>query len=535
VILISYINQLRNVDGLSVQDAAYKGALDRMRPVLMTATVAMLGLVPAAISNGIGAQSQKPFAIVIIGGLLSATMLTLIVLPTIYSIIQKGSSKDQQMTKPNPVLTHSIILFAAMTVAISCLTGCSSQDGKAMSLEKSALSFIEQKRPEQENKEDEEAKPKSTPGPLTVSLDQAQFDGSHLKITPVKKGMIVKTVDSPGRVGPNSELSRLVSTPSAGRAVEVKARLGDVVKEGQVMAIMKSDPIGQVQSDLLQNALQAKADIKQQEVQLKLSHITYERESKLYKEQVSAQADLQAAENQLEKDEANLVALKAKLEAYVKVAQERLNLLGAPPDSAKKVLAQGKIDPWVVIHAPESGLVIERAINPGEMNDGSKQLFTITDLSQVWLFADIFEKDIHDINKGDDAIVTIDSIPDRKFPARIIWVGDSVNTTTRTLPVRANVDNHALLLRPGMFARIKIHAADIPVLLIPRTAVIQKGDKTLVFIAMGNNTFQEREIETGIEDTNGVEVKRGLKAGEQVVSQGGIALFGSSLKATEGD
>src|SRR3984957_17644220 len=92
VILISYINQLRKQDGLSVEEAAYKGALNRMRPVLMTATVAMLGLLPAAMSNGIGSQSQKPFAIVIIGGLMSATMLTLIVLPTLYKVIEERAA-----------------------------------------------------------------------------------------------------------------------------------------------------------------------------------------------------------------------------------------------------------------------------------------------------------------------------------------------------------------------------------------------------------------------------------------------------------
>ena len=91
VILISHINHLRVNEGLSVPNAAYQGAIDRMRPVLMTATVAMLGLLPAAMSNGIGAQSQKPFAIVIIGGLMSATALTLVVLPALYTLIHHNN------------------------------------------------------------------------------------------------------------------------------------------------------------------------------------------------------------------------------------------------------------------------------------------------------------------------------------------------------------------------------------------------------------------------------------------------------------
>jgi multidrug efflux pump subunit AcrA (membrane-fusion protein) len=525
VILISYVNQLRTEEGMSVVDAAYKGALDRMRPVLMTATVAILGLVPAAMSNGVGAQSQKPFAIVIIGGLLSATVLTLVVLPAIYTVIENHSGKDQNVKKPDPVLTHSFMPILALGLVSCFLTGCGGMsETKALTnLHINTYSFPSDKPPELLKSAQEP--------PATLTL--AQQHEINLKTAEVTKGFIYKTVDSPGRVGPNAELSRLVSTPSAGRAIEVKARLGDTVQTGQIMAIMKSDPIGQVQSDLLQNALQARADIKQQEVQLKLSHITYDRESKLYKEQVSAQADLQAAENQLEKDEANLDSLKSKLEAIVTTAQERLSLLGAPGDSAERVLAAKKIDPYVVIRAPRSGLVIDRSINPGELNDGSKPLFTLADLSQVWLFADVYEKDIEQVKKGQQAAVSVDSLPTHTFPAEIIWVGDSISPATRTLPARANVDNPDFLLKPGMFARMKITCGKVPVLLVPHSAVVQQGDATLVYVDGGNGSYKERNIEVGIDDANNVEVKSGLKLGERVVSVGATALLGQSMKATE--
>ncbi len=535
VILISYINQLCTSEGLSVADAAYRGALDRMRPVLMTATVAMLGLLPAATSNGIGAQSQKPFAIVIIGGLLSATALTLIVLPALYTIIHGRSHKDQNMQKPGSVLAHSILPLLALGVLSLSLDGCSYVPESKAIIKNDIANVDTVSLMSAESAAERHNRAKSVEGGASkVQLNEAQESEIGLKVVPVHRGFIYKTVEAPGRVGPNAELSRLVSTPSAGRAVDVVARLGDMVKEGQVMAIIKSDPIGQVQSDLLQSTLQSRADIKQQEVGLKLDRITYERESKLYKEQVSAHADLQAAENQLEKDEANLAALRSKMDATIRVAQERLTLLGAPADSARKVIAQSKIDPWVIIKAPRSGLVIERTINPGEMNDGSKQLFTLTDLSQVWLFADIFEKDIEDVQKDQEAVVSIDSLPNDHFPAKIIWVGDSISATTRTLPVRANVNNSNLLLRPGMFARLKISTGAVPVLLVPRSAVIQKGDKTLVFVDTGNKAYIEREVETGIDDGKDIEIKNGLKIGERVVSHGGTALLGTAMKSTAG-
>jgi cobalt-zinc-cadmium efflux system membrane fusion protein len=370
--------------------------------------------------------------------------------------------------------------------------------------------------------------------PVRLSIDDSQSREIHLQLTTVKHGLIHRVVESPGQVQPNAELSTLVSTPSAGRAIKVLSRLGESVKAGQVMAIIKSDPIGQVQSDLLQNVLQAKSDIKQQEVALELDRITFERESILYKEQVSAKADLQAAENALKKDEALKASLEAKKAAYIKVAQERLNLLGAPPDSAEKVIATSKIDPMVVIRAPRAGLVIERNINPGEMNDGTHQLFTLANLSEVWLVANVFEKDVESIRKGQEAVVTLDTMPEHPFPARIVWVGDTLNPTTRTLPVRANVANLEYILKPNMFARIKVSVGNVPVLLVPQGAAIQRGDTTLVFVKVGEGTYQERQVTTGVEDGNNIEIKSGLQPGEVIVSHGATELLGTAMKTSAG-
>ena len=369
---------------------------------------------------------------------------------------------------------------------------------------------------------------------VNVRVNDVQSREIGLQLAEARRGFLYKTVVSPGQVQPNAELSTLVSTPSAGRAIKVLARLGETVKAGQLMAIIKSDPIGQVQSDLLQNVLQTKSDIKQQEVALELDRITYERESVLFKEQVSAHADLQAAENTLKKDETLRVALEAKKAAYIKVAQERLTLLGAPPDSAQKVVDTNKLDPWVYVRAPRAGLVIERAINPGELSDGTHELFTLANLSEVWLVANIFEKDVQSVKMGQQAFVTLDSFPDRHFPAKIVWVGDTLNPTTRTLPVRANVANPQLTLKPNMFARINVNVGKETVLLVPIMSVVQKGDKSLVFVKTANGTFSEREVTTGDVDEKDVQILSGLTPGQIVVSQGSTELLGEAMKTSEG-
>jgi cobalt-zinc-cadmium resistance protein CzcA len=83
VIMLEYINQMR-VNGHSVEAAAIEGAVLRLRPILMTMLVATLGLIPAATSHGIGSDSQRPFAIVIVGGLVSAMAMSIFLLPTLY-------------------------------------------------------------------------------------------------------------------------------------------------------------------------------------------------------------------------------------------------------------------------------------------------------------------------------------------------------------------------------------------------------------------------------------------------------------------
>jgi cobalt-zinc-cadmium resistance protein CzcA len=528
VILISYINHLRTTEGITVAEAAYKGALIRMRPVLMTATVAVLGLLPAATSNGIGAQSQKPFAIVIIGGLMTATILTLVILPSIYTLIHHDSDRDTfEKPKPEKEGAQIVIGLLACLIAGLGLTGCSlSPEGHA----------VASSTPPDNTEQVASYKP-SKPGDgqiVRVSLENNQEKEIGIQLESVKSGLISKTTDAPGIVQPAQNNVRQIATPSAGRAIEVKAALGQTIHEGDIVAIIKSDSVGQVQSDMLQNALQAKADIKQQEVALKLDRIVLERESKLYKEQVSAQADLQSAENAVEKDEANLVALKAKLDATVTVAQERLTLLGTEPDTAARVLKERKIDPYVTVRSPKTGIIIERDINPGEMADPSKNLFVLADLSEVWLVANVFEKDISSIKVDQTAAVIIDSLPGHAFPARIIYVGSQVDPTTRTLPIRANVPNPGFHLKPGMFARLTINVDQVSSLLVPKSSILTKGDKTFVYVADNPTNFEERDVQVGTQDGNGVEIKSGLKAGEKVVVQGAFSLFGAAMKTPEG-
>ena len=97
IVLVSYMNALRQQEGKDVREAVLTGCVLRLRPVLMTALVALLGLVPLALSQGIGSEVQRPLAVVVIGGLVSSTFLTLVVLPVLYQWIEGRAAAPKSL------------------------------------------------------------------------------------------------------------------------------------------------------------------------------------------------------------------------------------------------------------------------------------------------------------------------------------------------------------------------------------------------------------------------------------------------------
>jgi cobalt-zinc-cadmium resistance protein CzcA len=532
IIMVSYIDRLRR-GGALLAEAVYCGALALMRPVLMAATVAIVGLIPAALSTGIGSQSQKPFAIVIIGGLVSATILTLIVLPVLYKVLERDipdkpegkaeaeiiDEKDEIFDMPSEVsdsgtqspdpAQHVLSILLVAVISMLSFSACTS-DVKPPTVPARAVN-----------------QPKLVTQ-LTLTPQQERqiaLTVGHTEIAPLSQ-----SVESMGRVQPDADLLVHISTPVAGRVISVDTKLGQTIAAGQQLALIKSDSVGQLQSDLLQSVLQLEAEIKQQEVQMRLSKSIYARETQLFNDKVSAKADLEAARTQLEKDEANLAALHDKHQAAIATAQERLSLVGVAPGVAEQVAKTRRINPFVSIRAPRGGLIIARNINAGELADPSKELFTVADLSNVWLIADIFEKDMTKIRTGQTATVSLDSLPGASFPASITYVANALDPHTRTLAVRADVPNLDFKLKPGMFARISVNIGSQKLLLVPFNAVQQNGDNFYVYVPIGQGTYDERQVKVGLNNDKFIQILEGLRPGEKVVVSGTSALQGLAQK-----
>jgi cobalt-zinc-cadmium efflux system membrane fusion protein len=188
------------------------------------------------------------------------------------------------------------------------------------------------------------------------------------------------------------------------------------------------------------------------------------------------------------------------------------------------------------LRAPFDGIVIKYDVAEGEVVETERELFTIADLSTVWVQADVYEKDIASIHQGQEVKFLVDAYPGETFVGKITYVSDFLDPKTRTAKVRCEVPNPQGRLKLEMFATIHIPTPmGREVVMIPTAAVQQIDDKPVVFVKISDTEFQKREIQLGTQSDGWVEVKSGVRAGEVVVTQGGFYLKSTLLREQIGE
>ena len=308
-----------------------------------------------------------------------------------------------------------------------------------------------------------------------------------------------------------------VSPRVGGRVESVPVELGEGVRAGQVLARIDSIELGQAVGDYLQSRARAE-----------LARETLEREERLFRERVSSEQEMLSAR-----------AASREADAALRGAEERLHLLGI---SNQEVAKLGYDQPRVSIYevrAPLAGTIVAKEVTRGEMVEPQSQLFQVADLSRVWVWIDVYERDLARVHLGDGVTVEVDAYPGTPFTGEVVYLGSSVQSETRTARARIEVPNPEGRLRPGMFARVRIldpHAsADTPgtveVIAVPEAAVQRDGDRSVVFVALGEGRFEPRTVKLGRRGEGFVEVLEGVAAGEPVVVEG--AFFVKSELARE--
>jgi len=348
-----------------------------------------------------------------------------------------------------------------------------------------------------------------------LKLKPEEIQAGGIKVEALAEQEVSEQLTVTATIRPNQDRITHVAPRVPGRIVKVHANLGDEVKAGQTLAVLDSLEVGEAHSAYLQAATQhavAKAD--------------FERAEKLHTDQIIAQKDHLRAHAEYEKSKAALAA-----------AGDRLRMLGVNPAP----VADGKAVSTFPLTTPFGGTVIEKHAILGELAQPDKQLFTVADLSTLWIEANLFEKDLGRVKVGADAVVTVAAYPDEAFRGKLTYIAAVVDKETRTVQARVEVANPGGRLKPEMFATAAIStngtggkAARAKALVLPEAAVVLMQGQPTVFVEE-HGGFEPRAVELGDKLRGRVVVKNGLAAGDKVVTAGTYALKARVMKSQLGE
>jgi cobalt-zinc-cadmium efflux system membrane fusion protein len=336
-----------------------------------------------------------------------------------------------------------------------------------------------------------------------LSLTPEELSRIQLELATVVQGQILSHREFPATVQANQNELAEVTTLIRGRVVKVHIDVGQDVKKGALLAMLHSVDLGVAEGDYL------KAGARLHEAEL--AHL---RAKDLYENKAVSLAELQRRE----------AAMKTA-RAEVREAQNRLQLLGVPTEEIKRLDRELTIKADMPLRAPFDGRVIMRNITRGEVVETEQKLFTVANLTDVWVIGNVPEKDVRFIHKDQKVNVVVAAYPHAIVSGTITYLGDVLDPATRTMSLRVTVPNSDRLLKPEMFAIISVLATSSPdVLTVPLEAVQDGPAGKMVFVQREGGTFEARTVKLGNEEGDVVIVLEGVKTGEQVVTKGSFAL-----------
>jgi cobalt-zinc-cadmium efflux system membrane fusion protein len=324
----------------------------------------------------------------------------------------------------------------------------------------------------------------------------------QIKTEVVRHQEISETLMIPGRLETQNRRLAKIGSPIVGRVSDLYVSLGDIVKKGQVLARVNSIELTQTQLTLIKST---------QLIGLKTKAV--ERAKLLFEADVISKAEMLRIENELE-------AVKADYRA----SRDQLMVLGMSEKAVEKLEASGQINSFGDIRSLFDGIIISRAINVGQIVNPQDNLFYIADLSKLWAVANIPEQQASFIQKDEIVSIEIPALDNKQIEAKIVFEDSIVDPQTRTVMVRAELDNLGLLFKPDMLTSMYIRSKKISKLAIPISSVVRENDRKYVLVQNTPKTFRLREVELGMRDGNLISIISGLSEGETVVTDGAFHL-----------
>lgn len=246
---------------------------------------------------------------------------------------------------------------------------------------------------------------------------------------------------------------------------------------------------------------------------------------------VSAQDEfLDAVKNLAAANESGAPGRKESLERMVASARRRLEYFDISSQQIDELTRTGEVKKTLAMVSPFSGIVVEKHALDGMQITSGMTLYTIADLSEIWVYADIYEYEVPWAREGQSAVITLSYEPGKTYRGKVQYIYPYLEEKTRTVKVRLSFPNPRLELKPGMYANVEIQTSPLEdVVAVPMEAVLFSGERNLVFVSLGEGRYVPRDVVIGIESGDGYyEIKGGLKEGEVVVTSGQFLLDSES-------
>lgn len=343
-----------------------------------------------------------------------------------------------------------------------------------------------------------------------VAMEPAAQQRAGMKISPAKMTQLTEYLQVTGTVQPVDSRVSQVRSLTRGRLLEVRAKVGDRVRAGQELARIDNLEAGELtaqlssaRAELQRYKILVAAQAKQADRNRELSEIG----AAPRKDYEQSRAELQALQESLRSHEAVIAGLTARLRRFGK----------SDSDPTMAVVT--------AVTAPFAGIITKAVGASGEVVEPSTALFTVADISHVWVQAEVYEKDLGRVQVGQPAIIHVDTYPDEAFAGKVAYISDALDPQTRTAKVRCEVVNGRVRLKLDMFATVRLPTTfSRRAIAVPAGALQQLETKTVVFVQRGAALFEAREITPGRNVNGQVEVLAGLREGEPVVALGAFHL-----------
>jgi RND family efflux transporter MFP subunit len=324
-----------------------------------------------------------------------------------------------------------------------------------------------------------------------------------IKTVAATRGAAPTRLHLPGVITPNAYKSVDVTSLVSGRITQVRAELGQRVMLGDVMATIYSPELADAQTAFIAAVAEHTAHDQRQA-----------RAQRLFAIGAVSRQELEALEAQ-----------RADMDAKTETARARLVLLGIPEERTQRLANRLDVVTTFDVKAPMAGVVVTRNANAGRNVDPATPLFTVTDLSTVWVIADLYERDFAAVHIGSAATIASAAYPGLSLRGRVDYINPQVQAETRTAKLRLEVPNGDDRLRLGMFVDVNVDGASArSVVLVPKSSIQAVGSESVVYVAREAGRFTQRTVTVG--DTSGdhVAVIEGLEPGDSVVSEGAFFL-----------